>query len=114
MRNVTDTSCRKNQNTHFVFSKFFSEYRAVYEAMWVDPESLQMTIWRMRISRWIPKATRILILCNTYCVHITVVTRTRRIVTLYVHYLSRHRYLYCLPQPPLFANVSKCLFTRDL
>jgi hypothetical protein len=25
MRNVSDKSCRENQNTHFVFSTFFSE-----------------------------------------------------------------------------------------
>jgi hypothetical protein len=32
-RNVTDKSCRENQNTYFVFSKFFSEDCAVYEMM---------------------------------------------------------------------------------
>jgi len=25
MRNVSDKSCRENQNTHFVFSNFFSK-----------------------------------------------------------------------------------------
>jgi len=29
MINISDTSCRENQNTHFVFSNFFSENRAV-------------------------------------------------------------------------------------
>ena len=34
MRNVSDKSCRENQNTHFVFSNFFPpEYRAVYNTM---------------------------------------------------------------------------------
>jgi hypothetical protein len=33
-RNVSDKSCRENQNTHFVFSSIFSENRAVYEIMW--------------------------------------------------------------------------------
>ena len=36
MGNVSDGSCRENQNTHFVFSKFFfyfSENRAVYKIM---------------------------------------------------------------------------------
>jgi hypothetical protein len=39
---------------------FFSENHAVYEIMWknsVEPERPQMTIWRMRISRWIRKVT---------------------------------------------------------
>jgi len=34
MRNVSDKSCRENQNTHFVFSNFFPQNRAVYEIMW--------------------------------------------------------------------------------
>ena len=40
---------------------FFSfENRAVYEIMWksiVEPDRPVMTIWRMRIACWIPKAT---------------------------------------------------------
>jgi len=34
MRNVSDKSCTENQNTHFVFSNFPPENRAVYEIMW--------------------------------------------------------------------------------
>ena len=63
MRNVSDKSCRGNQNTHFVFSNFFSENGALYELRWkniLDRGRSQMTIWRMRISCWVPKAT------NTY------------------------------------------------
>jgi len=49
MRNVLDKICRKNQNTHFLFSKVFfsSENRAVYEIMWVNmvkPERPQTKI----------------------------------------------------------------------
>ena len=39
---------------------FFCEIRAVYEIMWkniVKPGRSQMTIWRVRVSCWIPKAT---------------------------------------------------------
>jgi len=38
----------------------FPENRAVSEIMWssaVQPDTPQMTIWRMRISLWTPKAT---------------------------------------------------------
>ena len=38
---------------------FFPENRAVFEIMWksiVEPGRPQMTIWRMRIACWIPKA----------------------------------------------------------
>ena len=61
------TKCRenqnkmqKNQNTHFVFSKFFSENRSVCEIMRknaVERSSPHITIRRMHIACWIPKAT---------------------------------------------------------
>jgi hypothetical protein len=60
MRNVSDKSCRENQNTYFVFSKSVFENRAVYEKMWniiVEWGRTQMTIWRTHIASWIPKAT---------------------------------------------------------
>jgi len=59
MRNVSDTTCRENQNTRTVFSKLF-ENRTVNEIMWkniVERGRTQMTIWRMRIACWVPKAT---------------------------------------------------------
>ena len=43
-----------------MFNKFFFESRTVYEIMWknfVEPSRPQMTIWRIRIACWIPKAT---------------------------------------------------------
>jgi len=59
MRNVSDKLCRENQNTHFMFNIIFSENRAVHEIMWKNIVQLgrpQMTIWRMRLAYWIPKA----------------------------------------------------------
>ena len=54
MRNVSDESCRENQNTRFVFNNFFFfENRAVYEIMWentLEPDRSQMTIRRMPIA----------------------------------------------------------------
>ena len=45
----------------FLFSKtFVFENRAVYEIIWknsADRSKPQMTIWRMPIACWIPKAT---------------------------------------------------------
>ena len=41
-------------------TSFFFENRAVYEIMWkipVEPGRPHVTIWRMRIAGWIPKAT---------------------------------------------------------
>jgi hypothetical protein len=40
------TSCRENQNTHFMLNIFFSENWAIYETMsknMVEPETPQMT-----------------------------------------------------------------------
>jgi hypothetical protein len=64
MRNVSDKSCRENQNTHFMFNNFFSENPVVYEIMWKENgRARQATdeniIRRMRIARWITKATHI-------------------------------------------------------
>jgi hypothetical protein len=54
----TYVSCRENQNTHFMFNNFFLN-RAIHEIMGKDVEwgRLQMTVWRMHISCWVPKAT---------------------------------------------------------
>jgi hypothetical protein len=46
MRNVTENSCKENQNT-FLCPITFSENRAIYEIMWknmVEPDRPQMTI----------------------------------------------------------------------
>jgi len=49
------TCYRENENTHVLFSYFFKSL--VYEIMFannVEPDSLQMTIWRMCMACWIP------------------------------------------------------------
>jgi len=47
--------------THILYSiTVFNENRAVCEIMWkntLKPDRPQMTIWRMRIACWVPKAT---------------------------------------------------------
>ena len=47
MRNILDKNCRGNQNTHFMFSNFFPENRAVCKIMLkntVEPDRPQMTV----------------------------------------------------------------------
>jgi len=47
MKNVSDKSCRANQNTYFIFNNVFSENCVVYEIMWqnmVEPDRSQMTV----------------------------------------------------------------------
>ena len=77
MKNVSDTSCRENQNTHFMFNKifFFFENHAVYEKMWkniVEPGRPHMKVWRMRMVGWIQTHTQnmqylLLSHCNSGC-----------------------------------------------
>ena len=61
IRNVSGKRSRENQNTFFVQEHFFFfENRAFDEIMWKDFVKRgrpQMTIWRMRISCFITKAT---------------------------------------------------------
>ena len=56
--------------TNILYSvTFFSENLIVYGIMWkntVQPNRLQMTIWRMRIASSIPKATNTLRIRNSY------------------------------------------------
>jgi len=59
MRNISDEFVEKIK-TNILCSEMFSENRAVYELMWkivVEADRPQLTIWRMLIACWIPKAT---------------------------------------------------------
>jgi hypothetical protein len=60
IRNVSDRSCRENQNTHFRVNNLFFENRSFYKIMWkkfVELVRPQMTTWRMLIACRIPTAT---------------------------------------------------------
>jgi hypothetical protein len=61
MRNVSDKSCRENQNTFYVQELFFFDNFAFCEIMWKNTAELgrpQKTILRKRIAGWMPKATK--------------------------------------------------------
>jgi hypothetical protein len=91
MRNASDKGCREYQNTHLLFN---SSLRKSYH-LWDKLEKYcragrkQTTIWSMRISCCIPKATKCTLrLRNTNRFStVTMVTRTRLNVKLYVHCL---------------------------
>jgi hypothetical protein len=91
MRNVSDKSCRGNQNTRFVIGNCSSEIVLFYQIMWKNilvPGGSQMTTWRMPIACWIPKATHTHTqrICKAYCFCTAkMAARTRLNVTLYVH-----------------------------
>ena len=83
VKTLSDKSYRENQNTHFMFSDFFFENRAVCEITWkkfLERGRPQTTIWRMRIACWIPKATNKHKLCNIYCICITRVVAVKRLI----------------------------------
>ena len=93
MRNVLDKSCRVNQNTHFTFNNiFFLKARRLWDNVekygGARETTNKETIWRIRVSCWIRKATCMhepahadarghthacarvhtrRIICNTYC-----------------------------------------------
>ena len=59
MKNVSEKSCKGNQNTFCVQYFFYFENRAVCEIMlkyMVERGRPQMTVWRTRIACWIHKA----------------------------------------------------------
>jgi len=86
MRNISDELVQKIK-THFLGLIFFFGNRALYEVKGkkniIERCRPHMTIWRMRIAFWIPKATNTLRILNTYSFpSTTMVARKRHIVTL--------------------------------
>ena len=74
IRNVSDKSYRKNTSTRFICSTCFSENCGVYEIKWEnteEPDRPRMTIWRMSIACWTPKAK------NTHSEYITIIAFLR-------------------------------------
>jgi hypothetical protein len=55
MKNVSDKSCKENQNTHFVFNNLLKNC-GVFEITWKNMGRPQI-IWCMCIICWIPKGT---------------------------------------------------------
>jgi hypothetical protein len=79
--------------THFLFSNFFYENRAVYEIMWeniVERGRSQMAIWRMRIGCWIPKATNThtQIVLLSHCFNVCTKPRQRYLIQTSLCFLS--------------------------
>jgi len=85
MRNVSGKSCRENQDTHFMFNKFFT--RESWR-LWCNVEkhgtTAQTTISLMRFACWVTKATdtHSVYVIITYCFSTaTTVTPTHLNVT---------------------------------
>jgi hypothetical protein len=73
MRNVSDKSCKENQNILFeVTPPPKKRNYTIDEIIWnnvVEPDRSQMAVSSMHIACWIPKATNTHFwnMCNTYC-----------------------------------------------
>ena len=79
--------------THVLCSVTFFENRSIYEKMWkdiVERGRPQMTIWRIRFTFWVPKATHAhtQVVQYSFLFHCNMVARTRHKITLHVHCLS--------------------------
>ena len=87
-REIFQTKVIEKIEIHIFLITLFFENRAVYEMMWNNIAELnrpQMTIWFMRRTYWMPRATNTPSDCDIYCFSNA---RTRLNVTLYVHCLS--------------------------
>jgi len=94
---------------------FFFENRTAYETMWknfVEPGKQLMTIWRMPIACWIPKAT------NTHSGYVILIDfplqqwqhECASTLCLYVHCLSRFTNRYDKLQTLFFVREDFCSF----
>ena len=121
MGNVLDTSCRENENTHFIFNNFFRKLHR----LWDNVEKFSgdrgatkdVTIWRTRVACWVSKATLTYShahahapgypqartdahscthrpVSNTYCFPTATVIRERTSVLRYTHIIPLVFYTY--------------------
>ena len=71
MKNISEESCRENQNTYFIFNDFF-ENRTLYFIMWKKNTGVRQTtdeneMRHMRTACLINKATNTNSGCNPFC-----------------------------------------------
>ena len=115
MRNVSNKSCRGNQNTHFVFNTFFfflfSKILPFYEIMqkaFVEAGQATGKKWRMCIACWIPKAT------NThlaYVIHMAFHCRNGCTNSSRFYYVTRALPVLFLPKNKFYApELKRCKF----
>jgi len=81
---MLQTKVAEKIKTHVLFSinLFFFENHVVYEIMWentVERGRPQMTIWRIRIARWITEAT------NTHIQHVIRILLGHITLPIYFH-----------------------------
>ena len=91
MRNVSDKSCRENQNTHFMFSNSFWKLCCLWDNGEKYCRPRQATddniTRRMHTACWITKATYTLRIWNTYCFSMTTMVMWTCLNVTFIHLL---------------------------
>jgi len=93
---VSNSKFGEEIKTHFVFNNFYRKIKAVYEIMWkntIERGRPQMTIWRMRIARWIPKAT------NTHSDYVILIALLQQKWLYESISMLRYTYIVCVVMP---------------
>jgi hypothetical protein len=116
-RNVSDKSCRENNNTQFIFNNFFSENRAVYEIC--GEIRYSRTGYRLKYytaQKLYKNTDTHSYNFNTYCFSTaTMVTLTHLNAASYVHRLSFHcTYIYVVHSISVFCTMSIIAVARIL
>ena len=106
MRNVSDKNCRENQNTNFVFNKFFFFIRVVCGITWkniVEPGRPQMTVWHLRNACWMSKTT------STHSEYVILIAVPLQQLLHERTSMLRYTYVHCLP-----CVFCQCLYTFSI
>jgi hypothetical protein len=102
MRNLSDESCRENQNTHFTFNNSIFFFFALYEITAKNIVELgrpKITTRRMRIVCWITKAT------NTPSEYVIIIDFPRQ------QWLCEHAQYYVIRTLPVLLLFTESLLT---
>jgi len=119
MRNVSDKSCRENQNTPFMFSNSFWKLCSLWDNREQYCRPRQATddniTRRMHTACWITKATYTLRIWNTYCFSMTTMVMWMCLMLhLYIHCLTCYLHLTMYYLGSFWYQIHGILFGQKL
>ena len=106
MRNFSRKTRKENQKTELVFNSVFLKIVSFMRKcgkIFLDSDRLKMTIWRMCIAGWIPKATNTYTIRNTYCFSTATMVKRTRLNATFTHTLC----MSCCSKHTKMDNVQK-------
>jgi hypothetical protein len=96
-RNVSDKSCRENQNTHFMFNNFFRKSCCLWDNVEKYGRARQATddniIRRMRFACWVTKAT------DTHWEYVILIAFALQQRSRERAWMLRYTHIACVPEP---------------